>query len=217
MNEAAITLPKLLTAYELWSGKPVASLQLRRNEASDRIPTEMDVLFFQPEETDNVPEEEFFTSIATAGMSTRAMPGSGERAELVLRVQGKYPLDELQKLGRKLAELAVVPFREETSFAPNLVVSDISFPLFDKMSCALITNWGVYSPEYLPDIRPPVQLLWVKPIYEEEAEVIEKIGDEEAARRFMKEHVNWDDPKRGPAHLGKAKRKRRTRSNEKRG
>jgi hypothetical protein len=38
-------------------------------------------------------------------------------------------------------------------------------------------------------------------VYESEAAIIQVIGDMEACSRFIKEGVNWDDPKRDPASL----------------
>jgi hypothetical protein len=161
----------------------------------------LNILFFQPEPEDNLSEEEYFTFIATAGMSTPMMNGPCKHVELIISVQGLQPPEALETLGRRMAELAVIPFREDTYFAPNLLLSGVSLPLFERMNCVLITNWGVNSPEWLPGIQPPVQLLSVKPVYESEAEIIKVIGDIEACSRFINDGVNWDDPKRDPAYL----------------
>ncbi|MFB2891749.1 suppressor of fused domain protein [Aerosakkonemataceae cyanobacterium BLCC-F50] len=201
MNEANPTLAALNAAYERWAGTPTTILELRRGELNEQIPTELNILFFQPEPEDNLSEEEYFTYIATAGMSTHVMQGPCKHAELILCVQRLQPPEALETLGRRIAELAVIPFREDTYFAPNLLLSGVSLPLFEPMNCVLITNWGVNSPEWLPGIQPPVQLLSVKPVYESEAEIIKVIGDIEACSRFINEGVNWDDPKRDSAYL----------------
>ncbi|WP_228062085.1 SMI1/KNR4 family protein [Coleofasciculus sp. LEGE 07081] len=168
---------------------------------NEKIPPQLDILFFQPAAEDNLSEDEYFTYIATAGMSTRIMQEPCKHVELILCVQERQPQAALELLGRRLAELAVLPFREGTSFTPNLLLYDVSLPLFERMDCALITNWGVYSPEWLPGIQPPVQLLSVKPVYKSEADIIEGIGDIEVCRRFRNEGINWDNPKRSPANL----------------
>lgn len=201
MNQANPTLSALHTAYERWAGIPAAILELQRDELKEQVPTELDILFFQPAEEDNLSEDEYFTYIATAGMSTRIMQGPCKHVELILCVQERQPQEALELLGRRLAELAVLPFREGTYFTPNLLLYDVSLPLFERMNCVLITNWGVYSPEWLPGIQPPVQLLSVKPVYKSEADIIERIGDIEACRRFRNEGINWDNPKRNPASL----------------
>lgn len=200
-SKTNITLSDLHVAYEKWAGQPVWTLELRKNEINEQIPTEMNILFFQPAREDNLSDEEYFTYIATAGMSTRTMKGLCKHIELIICVAGRQHSEDLRALGRRLAELAVIPFREESYFAPNLIVCNVSLPLFQKMNCVLVTNWGTHSPEYLPGIVPPVQVLCVRPIYESEANVIDKIGDIEAIRRFMSEGVNLDDPKRPPACL----------------
>lgn len=201
MGKTSITLHELRTALNEWAGKPVDILELRRDKENEQIPTEIDILFFQPTEEDNLSEEEFFTIIATAGMSTRIMHGPCKHVELILRIQGRQNLENLQALGRGLGELAVDPFRRGGFFAPNLILCGITLPLFENMNCVLITNVGIQSPEWLPIIKPRVQLLWVKPIYESEANIIEEIGDIEASHRFTIEGINWDNPKRTRADL----------------
>lgn len=204
MNENKITLLDLHAAYQQWAGTPIASLELRHAEVSDNIPTAMDILFFQPPPEDKVSSKEFFTYITTAGMSTRIMQGPCQYVELILRVQGRHDLEKLKTTGRGLGELAIVPFREGTYFAPNLIVSNISLPLFEHMDSVLITNWGIQTPEYLPGLKMPVQLLSIHPIYASEADIIEAIGDVEASRRYAIQGINWDDPERPPAHLEEA-------------
>ncbi len=204
MTETNLTLADLNAAYERWAGKPVAVLQFQKEELNEQIPTELNILFFQPELEDDLSDDEYFTYIATAGMSTRVMQGPCKHVELILCVQKHQPPETLNEIGLKLAELAVIPFRENTYFAPNILLSNVSLPLFEHMNCVLITNWGVYSPEWLPGIQPPVQLLSMKPVYESEANMIKVIGDVEACRRFQHQGVNWDDPKRSPANLRKS-------------
>ncbi len=205
-----ITLKKLRASYNEWSGKPKRIIELRREQKSTKVPDEMDLLFFQPDEEDNLPEEEFFTSMATAGMSTRTMKGPYESVELVLRVQGKYPDKDLEAVARRLGELAVVPFREGSYFAPDMIIWNFEFPLFEKMNCLLITNVGVNYESWLPGISPPVLLLWVKPLFESEAKIAESIGDKETTRQFFEKDANWDDPQRSPVKLTKSGGKKKS-------
>jgi hypothetical protein len=201
MVDKNITLEDIRMAYERWAGSPSAVIELRRNEQNERVPTELDILFFQPTVEDHLSEEDYFTYIATVGMSTRVMQAPCLYAELIISVQKKQSPKAIEMLARRLAELAVLPFRASSYFAPNFLFYDISLPLFDRMNCVLITDWGVSSPEYLPGIQPPVRLLSVKPVYESEAKVIAVIGAIEACRRFRYEEINWDDPQRDPADL----------------
>ncbi len=210
MGETGVTLEALRAGFEAWSGSPVAVSEMRHN-APDQdtdadaapAPAEMDILYFQPQEGDNLPEDEFFTTLATAGLSTHTMSERLPRVELVLDVRGRRGWDDLRLLGVRLAQLAVAPFYKETPpFEPEQVLRDVSFPLFAGMDCALVTEWGMYPPhEQLPQVDPPVYLLSIHPIYADEADVIERVGALEAARRFRAAGVEWDNPDRPPARL----------------
>jgi cell wall assembly regulator SMI1 len=202
-------LTKIRKAYDAWLDPPDHVLSLRRPESDPAVPSEMDVLFFLPVPEDRLPDDQELTTIATAGMSTREMQGPSRLVELVLWVRGRWRIDELEPTGRRLAELAVAPYREGAMFAPNLVLRGISLPLFARMSCALLTDHGIYSPEYLPGLRPPVRLLQLHPLFEEEADIVEQIGDLEANRRFLRERIVHGDPRRAPArHLSQPLRRR---------
>ena len=195
------TLTQQHEAYEEWVGKPLDIMTLARTRAIDGVPREMHLLFFGPALEDALPGDERFTLIATAGMSACPMRGSVERIELVLRIQGTYSEGPHRAIAQSLAEFAVLPYRLGTYLTSNLVFRGVGQPLFEGMDCVLVTNVGVHTPVWLPRIRPPVRLLWIKPIYASEADVIEQIGDMETARRFARLGVNWDDPHREPAML----------------
>src|SRR5882757_10431842 len=137
-----MTLAELRAAFSDLAGEPVHVMELRRSEPG--LPNEMEVLFFQPPEAEELAADEFFTFVATAGMSTQPMRGPCPRAELILRVQGRRDWDDLRLIGRALAEFAVMPFREKMCLKPNLVVSGVTFPIFTGMDCALITEMGVH-------------------------------------------------------------------------
>jgi cell wall assembly regulator SMI1 len=201
VSKDKITLQALHNAYEPLLNAPLAVLEVRKNRLSKEIPIELDILLSQPPEEDNLSEDEFFTSIATAGMSAHILPGPCKHIELVLYVSGHHRQEYLKALGWRLADLAMMPFRQGIFLAPNVLVRNLSLPLFEGMNSVLITNFAVGSPEWLPDIQPPIQLLSVHPVYESEADTIALIGDSEASRRFRSRRVDWDDPKRLPADL----------------
>jgi cell wall assembly regulator SMI1 len=194
-------LREIYAAYENWVGEPTRIIEFRREEVIEEEPNKLDVLFFQPPVEETLTEDEYFTYVATAGLSAYAIPRTSERVELILSVCGYQLLQDLQLLASELAELAVVPFREDTFFSPNVLLSNIHFSLFERMNHALITDWGVNSPEFLPGIQPPVRLLSIIPVYESEARVISSIGVTETYQLFRDEGVNLDDPKREPARL----------------
>lgn len=195
-------LVELHRAYENWIGgsRPISVLSLRHAEATPHVPHELDILFFQPKKKNGIPQEQF-TYLVTAGMSKFTIPGPYQHIELTLCAEGTHPFQQLEKLGRQLAELAVTPFREGSYLAPNLLIREVSLQFFDKMNCVLVTHWGLHEPEYLPGLTPQVLLLSLHPLYPGEADLVEEIGDIEAARRFYHEGINWNDPKRGRAAL----------------
>lgn len=201
MTETTISLLELHASYVIWVDPPVDVLELRHNATEAALPTALDVLFFQPTEEDELPEEEYFNFIATAGMSTYLMPGSQDPVELFLQVRGRHNFADLHSLGRRLAELAVLPFRENFAFVPGLVLHNVSLPLFTAMDSVLITHWAVHAPTWLPNTNPPVLLLSVIPLYESEAIIIAEIGEREAVLRFYAEEINWRDPHRSAAAL----------------
>jgi hypothetical protein len=174
-------------------------LTLRHAKSREGAPTELEVLFFEPAPEDGIPEADWFTLLATAGLSARPLHGPCERAELVLRVQGRFGRAELRALGREFAEFAVMPHRLGIPLAPNLIVDGVALSLYPERDCLLVTEVSLRSPTWLPGVAPRVRLLRARPVYGSEADVIERIGDVEAARRFRRAGVNWDDPKRAPA------------------
>src|SRR5262249_20076197 len=86
-------------------GQPFDSLELRHQGVSEEVPTEIDVLFFEPGQTDTQPLDDWFTYLVTCGLATRALPGSLERIELLMSVRLRLTRDDRHNLGRRLAEL----------------------------------------------------------------------------------------------------------------
>jgi len=200
MATTDVTLLSIHAAYLGWLGKPDAVLRLQHATDSDDAPPEIDVLFFeQTADRDN----EAFVFVGTAGMSTRVMPGTRPRTELLLNIEGTQDWGALRDLGTWLADLALWPFLEpETRFEPDRVLGDVTLPIFDGMTCLLLTEWGVRPPPYrLPGMAPTVEILEVKPLHAGEAEVALIVGAIEASRRFRERGINWADPTRPPALL----------------
>lgn len=201
MSAENMTLSKLHQAYENWLGTPAHIIQLRRDEFSEQIPTELDILFFHSSENENLSDDDFFTYIATAGMSRYAMQEPDAYAELIIGVKGHHHSDDLEALGRKIGELAVIPFRYGINFAPNRLISSLSLPIFVQMTCMLVTNWFIKQPIWLPNLESAVLMLTLCPVYQSEAQIIQQIGDMEAYERFVHEGIDLQDPTRIPARL----------------
>lgn len=186
-------------AYKRWLGTPSHVIPFSHPDETEQIPTSLEVLIFQSGLT--VSETQAMSYFVTAGLSFYPMVQTQELVELVMVVNGRYPLPELEKFAKSLAEIAVLPFRFQIPFAPNQVVCDLPTPLFEGMGCVLITDYFVRAPNWLYELKPPVRLLMLYPIFKNEAEIIQQIGDIEAYARFTQEKINLLWPKRREAAL----------------
>ena len=194
-----IDLPALHAAYEPLLGKPAKVLPFRRRTPDAAMPGELDVLIFQPRDYSRLPDDKCFTFLATAGISSLPLPETGRRVELVVRVDGRQPEEGLEALGRTLADLAILPFRENFSWLPDLVLYDLRLPLFERMDCGLITSWPIPSETRLPGLPLPVPVLSLYPIFENEIGFIRRSGTLHAYRSALRQGINWYDPRRPPA------------------
>jgi len=179
-------------------GSPFDTLELRHQGKSEEVPTEIDVLFFEPGPTDNQPLDDWFTYLVTCGLATRALPGSLERVELLMSVRRRLTRDERQRLGRRLAELGTVPFRDRFELYPEMILSDVALPLFERMTRVALSLY--LGGEYLPT-DPPIAVLDVTPVFETEAEQMRVMSVFEGLRRFAVAGVKRDDPERKEVDL----------------
>lgn len=179
-------------------GEPFDTLELRHKGTSEEVPVEIDVLFFEPGPTDNHPLDDWFTYLVTCGLATRALTGSLERVELLLSVRRRLTRDERQRLGRRLAELGTVPFRDRFELYPEMILSDVTLPLFERMTHVALSLY--LGGEYLPT-DPPIALLDVTPVFESEAEQMRVMSVFEGLRRFAVAGVKRDDPERKEVDL----------------
>lgn len=186
-----ISLSALWGAYAELIGDPSDAIELRRQPQSG-IPCEMDVLFFQPKEGGG----NSFAYLATAGMSVFPIDGSDQYIELTLRVDGRFELELLHALGHALAELAVLPFRENTIWGADTVIENIHIPIFERMSCAVLTNWLIDSDTFLPGISPKVRVLCLCPLFAAEAKVANLSGSSTLYKHLRMQGINWYDPTR---------------------
>jgi cell wall assembly regulator SMI1 len=176
------------------NGAPTATLVLRHSGASSTVPTEIDVLIRE------IDDEESWVYVGTVGMSMVPLNGPIERAELMMRIEGKHKTADLEKLARRLGDVAVAPFRKGFGLAVEMILDEVDLPLYSGMSSLLLTRWpGEF--DHLPGIDPPVALLNVTPLFPREAETVRRIGAREAFARFWAEDVNPADPERAEAAL----------------
>jgi cell wall assembly regulator SMI1 len=179
-------------------GEPFDSLELRHKGTSEEVPVEIDVLFFEPGPTDNHPLNDWFTYLVTCGLATRALPGSLERVELLMSVRRRLEPDERHRLGRRLAELGTIPFRDRFELYPEMILSDVALPLFERMTHVALSLY--LGGEYLPT-DPPIAILHVTPVFESEAEQMRVMSVSEGLRRFAVAGVKPDDPERKEVDL----------------
>lgn len=153
----------------------------------------MRVLTFVDDEDD---EEEPTTYIATAGLCERKMSWAPGGAELMLCVVGDYEPEELEPLGQMLGHMALALRRVETEPVPGLLLEVGPLPVFEGMTCLLLTRWGQGDESGLLEGDQPIRILSVNPLYEEEAAEVMKMSEDEALAWFDERGVDVDDPLR---------------------
>src|SRR5258705_3557427 len=121
-NQQNLDLRLVRAALVSQFGKPFDTLELRHLGVSDEVPTEIDVLFFEPGPTENHPLDDWFTYLVTCGLATRTLPGSLERIELVMSVRRRLTRDQRYGLARRLAELGTIPVRDQVELHPAMIL-----------------------------------------------------------------------------------------------
>jgi hypothetical protein len=150
------------------------------------------VLFFVDDEDEDEPPT---TYIATAGLCARTFGWAPGGAELLLCVAGDYEPEELEPLGQLLGHLALALRNVEHEPVPGLLLEVGPLPVFEGMTCLLLTQWDQGEGGLL-ETDPPVRLLSVNPLFEEEAVEVVKLSEEEALAWFDEHGVDIDDPLR---------------------
>jgi hypothetical protein len=195
MAESGPGLKEIHEGFEEWHGAaPDFVSTFRHDQANDGVPTEIDVLFFLPEEG---PGEDDITTVTTAGMSSRPLKDSDQRVELVFELKGQLDDKGRETLARQLADLAILPFQKGWTFGANTVLDGIVLHPFERMTHLLIKNWST-TEETLPDVDPEVVLLRVIPLFEKEAAVVREVGDVAALARFLRQKAKMEDFDREP-------------------
>jgi len=169
---------RLLAAYRELIGPLVATRALGGD---------LFALFFQPSEDDGLPDDEWFTYLATAGL--------GERTgyELLMRVKGRRPVDALAALAGALAESAA-----GRQLAPGQIVELGGVAPFARMSAALVTDWVPGEPEWLPG---RVRVLQLQPLLPTEVSGARQLGEVATMQQLMRAGVDATDPERAEVAL----------------
>jgi cell wall assembly regulator SMI1 len=145
------------------------------------------------EDDDEVPDDDGFMCV-TIGLSNHPREGEIPLAELIITADGAYSDAEIDGCAADLARLArdllprtgqiddVLPFRWTHVFA--------------RMGAVVLTEYMLTTSDHLHGIAPPVRLIAARPIFEEEARWMARIGSVEANLRFREMKLSWHDPER---------------------
>ncbi len=182
-------------SFEMLMGPPFHVLRLRSSRESPSVPTERDILYFHSSNCLPSWPHRKFTLVTTAGLSAfREI--SHFRAELCIRIDGECSLEEMDALGRSLAELAVIPFREGCPLEPLSVLEGIQLAGFSRMQHALVAHWSFITPGWLPGISPPVLLLLIIPLMRTELDWLASFGPRSMYIELERRGVSIYDPLR---------------------
>jgi cell wall assembly regulator SMI1 len=194
-----MNLTELHTAYKEQYGEPDYLFSVFAEDKQVK-PNRLDIVYDFPIEE----EERYATTLTTLGMATYPMSSPCENAELVMDILGQWSREDYDKFGKVLANLVWNRLKTGLHFAPNMVIKNSCMPFFDKMSCLFVMDYGHSDPEWLEGIDPVVRLLEVVPIYESEANTLERIEETMRTTVFVQAKGNWDNPNRKPILLFKA-------------
>lgn len=150
----------------------------------------LEVLVIQPAPTDRLPDDEWFSYLATAGLSAGAEPADAG-CELLLRVRGRRAPEELRALAERLFELgARVPL------APGQVLDVSGLAPFARMNAALVADFVPGEVEWLHTPSGRARVLQLHPLLAEERAVAASLGDVELLRQARLAGAQLDDPER---------------------
>jgi hypothetical protein len=180
-------------SFEVFLGPPVRTLRLRSSRISSTVPTELDILYFPSINCLPLWSQRQFTLVATAGLSEFSEVSP---VEMCIRIDGRCSWESMDAIGRSLAELAIIPFREGCQILPLSVLEGIHFPVFSRMHHALVAHWSVTTPAWLPGLSPPVLLLLIVPLMQTELDWLTRFGPESTFIELERRGISIYDPLR---------------------
>ncbi|HBE20297.1 MAG TPA: hypothetical protein DEG17_25715 [Cyanobacteria bacterium UBA11149] len=141
-----MNLQDLQRNFEEWYGEPDYILTVPAPNDSS-IPNKLDILYYFGEEVEKYP-----TDLATIGLATRRMNTPWEYAELMIDIAIGQSRQDYETLGKGFADLVWSCLDRGLSFSPNLVIQNISLPLFEKMNCLFVKDWWCFNPSLKPSV-----------------------------------------------------------------
>lgn len=159
------------------------------------------VLVSRPDEDAELDEEEVEDDAGfmcvTIGLSNHRRTGEIALAELIVTADGDYSDAEIDGCAGDLARLA-----RELVDREGRIDDVLPFQwryVYSRMSAVILTEYMMFTPDNLYGIDPPVRLIAARPIFEDEAVWMAKIGSVEANLRFRALSLSWQDPARAHA------------------
>ena len=146
-------------------------------------------------------DEECWAYLGTAGLSGALEKGGVAPCELILPVGREQPIEELEKLARRLGTVVLGRALGGAALAAETVIDGVTdLPLYDGPRALLVTTWGG---EYaaLPGVAAEIPLFELTVLFPSEARVALEVGSSEVFTRFWNEDVAYSDPIREPAAL----------------
>jgi cell wall assembly regulator SMI1 len=176
-------MSELEDAYRDLIGPPVATRELGDGVVA---------LFAQPSDDDELPDDEWVTYVATAGLSRRAP------FELLMRVHGRRAVDSLVPLARAMAQIG-----RAGDLAPGQVIDFAGAAPFARMPLALLSDFVPGEPEWLPGAGASehVRVIQLHPLFATEAAAARLLGEVEVVRASFRDGVDLTDPDRGELAL----------------
>lgn len=189
MGKASPIVKAIYKEHIHYFGEPSNSIRFgseKSIEKEEYIPGLMDVFIWQSDEKTDV------TTFSTIGMSDKPMINADFRAELHFAIRGYLSEDEISKVAKFLANVAVYPFIENIYLDWLHILSDPDLiPCFSKATSILFhpafvkNGWDTIKTNNIT-----VKLLNIVPITEEERLLIKKNGIHKLFDSFVKNKID---------------------------
>jgi hypothetical protein len=174
MGNYTAQVKDVIDSYAAHFGPPAETLPFRVGEVASH---DLAIVLYLPEDPEST------TQLGTAGLSVMAI-GDDFRAEIGIEVKNGVKENERRLMADALVALGTAPLKTGRLFSPNQVVGNVQIPLFERFNLAILLDWDPVYGFTFPNLREPVTLLRLVPIFESEARFIESQPDR--ARAYVR-------------------------------
>lgn len=179
MSAMANEIDDVVNAYMRWFGAPSRVVPGTIATAPRRP---LALVAYLPSEEEKKDPEANLTLIGTAGLSS--MPIATDfRTEMAIEVVGSPAEPDLEALGSALAEIACAPLKTGRPFRKGELLGNVQLPIFSAFQSALLVDWDPVDGFEFPKLDPPVSLLRLAPLYEDEAAKLQ--GSQDRTRKYL--------------------------------